>query len=94
MTVQQRIPLKAVPSQTLTTRLGDQDVRIDLRQASTGLYASVYLASVPVVQGRLCRNLVKLVRGGMVGDLYFYDTQRLADPDYAGLADRFRLYWS
>ena len=95
MTMQ--IPLAAIPNQTLSIRLGDQSCRINLRQCSTGLYLDLLVNDAPIVQGVICRNLVKLVREpylGFVGDLYFLDTQGASDPAYDGLARRFMLLWT
>ncbi len=87
------IPLKAVPAQTLTVRLGDQDTKIDMRQTSTGIYVSVYISGVAIVLGRAALNLVKIVRRGMIGDVFFYDTQGASDPIYTGLGSRFILIY-
>lgn len=97
------IPLQPVPAQTLTTQLADQNIRIDMRQLSTGFFVDVYLSvtdsatnattSVPLIQGRLARNLTKIVRGMLDGDLYFYDTQGVNDPAYDGLGSRYILLW-
>lgn len=91
-----RIPLVAVPSQTLATQLGQQSCRIAVFQKSTGLYLNLYAGGKAIALGVLCRDRVWLVRDaylGFTGDLCFIDTRGTQDPDYTGLADRFELVW-
>jgi hypothetical protein len=88
------IPIKATPSQTFKCVLGGQYCRITIRTLSTGLYLDLLVNNSPIIQGRLCPNDVLLVRQayrGFIGDLVFYDTQGLDDPDYAGLGGRYQL---
>lgn len=90
---QYSIPLQAVPSQTLTVTLGGQPCRIDVRQAATGLFLSLFVNEQPVATGRLCLNLVRLIRRGFTGDLFFADTQGASDPTWDGLDGRYVLWW-
>lgn len=87
------IPLRATPSQTLTVLLASQNCRIDLRTKRTGLYFDLYVDEEPVVQGVLCLNLVRLVRRGIVGDLFWLDTRGTDAPTYDGLENRYYLIY-
>lgn len=91
-----RIPLVAVPAQSLTITLGLQRCQIAVYQKSTGLYFDLFLAGLPVAVGVLCCNRTNLVRNkytAFVGNLAFIDTMGSLDPDYTGLASRFRLVY-
>lgn len=95
MTLQ--IPLIATPSQRLSVQLGAQSCSIKVYQKSTGLYLDLSILDTPIVTGVLCHNDVLLVRSiadGFTGDLYFHDTQGVADPTYDGLGSRFVLLWT
>lgn len=88
------IPLTATPSQEFSVTLGNQLCRIKVYQKSTGLFLDLFVSDRPIVQGALCRDRVRIVRHaylGFVGDLAFIDTMGRADPEYAGLGDRFQL---
>lgn len=90
----QIIPTQAIPSQTLTVQLADQNCQIKIGQKSTGLFIDLYVNSILIIGGVLCENLNRIVRSlylGFVGDLTFIDNQGSDDPDYSGLGDRFSL---
>lgn len=92
----QIIPLSATPSQTFDTVLGDQNCSIKLYQKSTGLYIDVSVDGTPVATAVICRDRVKLVRygyRGFVGNLAFFDTQGVDDPQYDGLGSRYKLVY-
>lgn len=91
-----RIPLVAVPAQTLSVTLGTQRCIISLYQKSTGLYFDLSVAGAPVVAGMVCRNRTNLVRASYAafsGDLAIIDTTGNDDPDYTGLGTRFQLVY-
>ena len=95
MTVQ-TIPLAAVPSQTLSTVLGQTPVRLNIRQRRTGLFVDVLTQDVPVVSGVKALDRTFLIRAaykGFPGDLYFVDTQGTDAPTYDGLGSRYLLLW-
>lgn len=88
------IPLRAVPNQTLTVLLGNQNCRINVYQKFFGLYLDLAIGSTPIVAGVVCENANPIVRYaylGFVGDLAFIDTQGSADPVYTGLGSRWQL---
>jgi hypothetical protein len=88
------IPLKPLPSQTLSVNLGGQSCRISLYQKTTGLYCDVFVNDTPIVIGSLCQNLNPIVRAaytGFVGELALYDTWGEDDPVYTELGDQFQL---
>ena len=90
------IPLVAVPSQTLTTMLGQTPVRLRIRQRRTGLFVDVLSQDVPVIEGVKALDRTKIVRAayrGFPGDLFFVDTQGTTDPAYDGLGTRYLLLW-
>ena len=91
-----RIPLAAKPSQVTTVQLGSQNCRIKVYQKRTGLFVDIDINNTPIIRGVLCRDRVWLVRRAnpiFAGDMAFIDTQGTSDPEYSGLADRFRLVW-
>lgn len=88
------IPLAAVPSQSVSILLANQNCQIVVSQKSTGLFVDLYSNNVLVVGGVIGRNLVRLVRSlymGFAGDLLFIDTEGTDDPEYTGLGGRFSL---
>lgn len=91
-----RIPLTAIPAQTINVQLGGQSARLTVYQKRTGLYLDLTVGGAAVVTGALCRDRCKIVRGtyqGFTGDLAFIDTQGTSDPEYSGLGARFDLVW-
>lgn len=91
-----RIPLIAVPSQSLAVNLASQRCEIQVDQKSTGVFFSMRVDGVSVTSFKMCRDRVSLVRGGylpFVGTLAFMDTQGLNDPDYKGFGTRFHLVY-
>ena len=94
----QILPLSAVPSQTFSVQLSNQNCLINLYQKNTGLYFDLFINNNPVIQSMLCLNEVGLVREsylGFVGQLVFVDTQGSSDPTYDGLGSRYLLtYWT
>ena len=96
MTVQV-VPLGAVPSQTLSIVLADQDCSISIYTLSTGLYFDLSVSDAPITRTKVCRNLGRLLLDreylGFVGDFLFYDTQGELDPEYVGLGTRWLLLY-
>lgn len=96
----QTIPLRAVPSQTLSVQLDGQSCQINVKQLFYGVFVDLYVDNVAVILGVQAENLNRIVRDaylGFAGDLFFYDTQTTSeggsDPDYAGFGDRFVLIY-
>lgn len=90
------IPLQAVPSQRITVLLANQNCQIKVYQKTTGVYLDLYINDAPIVTGVVCRDRVALVRDsylGFVGDLSFFDTQGVADPEYGGIGARYQLVY-
>ncbi|MDX3986173.1 MAG: hypothetical protein QHC88_13055 [Achromobacter sp.] len=91
-----KIPLRAVPSQSLNVVLAGQSCQINVYEKSTGLYLDLFLSHRPIVTAALCHDRVRIVREayrGFVGDLSFLDTRGHADPVYTGLGGRFVLVY-
>ena len=87
-----QIPLQAVANQSVSADLGGQNARINIYERSDNLYCDVYVDNTLVIGGVICQNLNRIVRNsylGFIGDLGFFDTQGVSDPDYTGLASRF-----
>lgn len=91
------VPLQAVPAQTFSVQLGNQNVNLTLRQLSTGLYMNIEVDTTEIVGLVLCENLNRIVRSlylGFKGDFFFYDTSGDGyDPFWTGLGSRFLLYY-
>lgn len=88
------IPTTAVPSQSFTVSLDDQDCAINIYQKSTGLYIDLVSNGVQILQTMLCRDRAGLVMFpylGFLGQLAFFDTQGTSDPTYDGLGTRYIL---
>lgn len=90
------IPLAAVPSQSLSIVLANQNCQINVYQKTTGVYLDLYVNNAPIVTGVICRDRVKIVRQaylGFTGDLSFFDTQGTTDPAYAGFGTQYQLVY-
>jgi hypothetical protein len=95
--LRQIVPLLAVPAQTLTTTLNGQYTQINVYQRRTGLFVDVGVTGALIIAGVIALDRNWIVRDaylGFVGDLAFWDSQGLQDPDYTGLNSRYFLgYW-
>lgn len=102
----QTIPLQAVPAQTVSVLLGNQQCTINIYQRFFGLFLDLYLTQqivspnpvvpTPIVIGAICWNLNFIVRYeylGFSGDLAFMDTQGDGSPIFTGLGSRFQLVY-
>lgn len=92
----ERIPLTAVPNQTLAVMLGPQPCRINVRQRRTGLFIDLYIQDVPIALGVKAVDRTYLIRDDgsiFTGDLFFVDEQGEADPHFDGLGSRWQLAW-
>ena len=95
----QEVPLQPVPNQTFQVQLGGQGCIFSIAQSAYGLFMSLSANGVPILNGQVCQNLNRLVRGaylGFIGNLTFVDTQGgndPADPVYTGLGTRYRLIY-
>jgi len=93
------IPLQALPNQTISVTLNNQNCTITARQTSTGLYTSLAVNNAPIISGVISQNLNVIVRDaylGFIGDLAWIDTQPdpvygPSDPFYSGIGTRFFL---
>jgi hypothetical protein len=92
-----RIPLQAVPNQTLAVTLARQPVQLAVRQNGGSLYIDVMHNGLYIVRTRICRNRQRLLLDagyrGFAGDFMFVDTQGSDDPQYAGLGVRYQLLY-
>lgn len=90
------IPLSPIPNQTFAVRLGQQETQITLTWRNQRLFADVSANGKLLVLGRLCLNQTPIIHApyrGFVGDLLFHDRNGNDNPHFAGLGNRFKLYW-
>ncbi|MBU9656059.1 phage baseplate plug family protein [Burkholderia cenocepacia] len=90
------VPLMANPSQKLSVLLAGQNCQISVYQKTTGLYLDLSVNNAPIKSGIICRDRVRLIRYaylGFIGDLTFFDTQGVDDPQYSGLGTRWQLVY-
>ncbi len=92
-----RIPLQAIPNQTLAVTLARQPVQLALRQNGASMFIDVMNNGLYVVRTRICRNRQRLLLDarykGFIGDFMFVDTQGDTDPQYADLNSRYLLLY-
>lgn len=91
-----RIPLQAIPSQTLRTELDGQDATIHLYYRFGNMYMDLYIGNDAVQLGAVCRfgaSIIQRTNTIFKGSLHFLDMVGDADPMYAYLDDRFRLFY-
>lgn len=91
------VPLTPTPAQTFTITLAGQNVRINLYQKDTGLFADVKVNDAYIVAGVRCLNASPLVGSGYMGfkgNLTFLDLEGDEEPTYVGLGDRFFLAYT
>lgn len=90
-----RVPIIAAPAQSLKVNLGGQRCEIEINQKYPGgVFLSLTVNGVSVVNYAICRDRVSIVRHSylnFVGTLSFVDTQGTSDPDYTGFGSRFQL---
>lgn len=92
-----RIPLQAVPNQTLAVTVASQSAQLALRQNGNALYFDLISNGVSIVRTRICRDRQRLLLNmqyrGFVGDFALVDTRGTLDSQYWGLGSRFQLYY-
>lgn len=92
-----RVPLAAVPNQTLSVVLGGQPCQIALRQNGANMYFDLRVNNADVVLSRIVRNKQLLLLDAKYrnfrGDFLFNDAQGDAQPVFTGLDSRYFLYY-
>lgn len=92
-----RIPIQAVPNQTLAVTLVRQAAQIAIRQNGNNLFFDLQLNGGYIVRTRICRDRQRLLLDakyrGFVGDFAFVDTQGVTNPNYVGLGARYQLFY-
>lgn len=92
-----RIPLQAVPNQTLAVNLARQAVQIALRFNGNAIYFDLLKDGAYIVRSRICRDRQRLLLDskykGFIGDFVFVDTQGIDDPHFIGLNTRYQLIY-
>lgn len=92
----QAIPLQAIPSQEVSVSLNGQLCTLDIYQKYTGVYMDIYVDNELILGGAQCLNMNRVVISGylgLVGDLAFFDTQGIEDPNYTQFGTRFILLY-
>lgn len=95
----QEIPMQPIANQAFQVQLGGQPCLFEVYQSAYGLFMNLSVGASGILNGQICQNLNRLVRGaylGFVGNLCFVDTQGGGDPQdpvYTGLGSRFRLIY-
>lgn len=91
------VPTSAVPSQTFSIVLANQDCQIALRQNGDAMYFDLVANGAPVVTARIVRNKQRLLLDAQyhrfVGDFIFNDTQGDTWPQWQGLNVRYQLFY-
>ncbi|WP_261534715.1 phage baseplate plug family protein [Burkholderia multivorans] len=90
------LPITARPAQNFSVLLGGQNCQISVYQKTTGLYLDLSVNNAAIKSGIICRDRVLLIRHaylGFTGDLTFFDTQGVEDPQYSGLGSRWQLVY-
>lgn len=90
------IPLSAIPFQTVSVVINDQNYRITVRQNGDFLYSSLMVDDEQVTD-----NVIAVANGALIPwaqtvadtQLYWWDTQGNERPQYDGLGDRWRLVY-
>lgn len=88
------VPTIAVPSQTLTALINNQNTGLNIYQKGAYLFMDVLLNNTQVIGGVICQNLNVIIRNaylGYIGDFAWIDTQGSDDPQYTGLNSRWFL---
>lgn len=96
----QRIPLRAVPNQSLEIVLGGQNCTLRLYTRAVAmvehLFCDLAVDRALVVAGQICQDMTPLIlyrHLAFEGQLFFVDMQGDEPPRWHGLDDRFRLVW-
>ncbi|MEX3628084.1 MAG: hypothetical protein VB138_00100 [Burkholderia sp.] len=90
------LPITPKPAQNFSVLLAGQNCQISVYQKTTGLYLDLSVNNAAIKSGIVCRDRVLLIRHaylGFIGDLTFFDTQGVDDPQYSGLGARWQLVY-
>jgi hypothetical protein len=88
------IPLMAVPSQRLQTKIDGKTYSLTLTQRTTGMFIDVYVDGVAVCLGVVCIDRAPITSLGFDGAFVFIDnTNSSANPEYSLLNDSVFLYY-
>lgn len=92
-----QIQLAAVPNQTLSVTLAQQNAQLALRQNGNYMYFDLAVDGGPIVTQRICLDRQPLLEDvkyrGFVGDFKWYDIQGNQPPNYLGIGTRFYLMY-
>lgn len=89
-----RIPLQAVPSQSVNVVLSGQPCTIQLRQIGGRQYLSLSVNGTVICQNVLLVNRSAIIRAkykGFIGEIASIDTQGDEPPEYTGWNTRWVL---
>ena len=91
-----KIPLQAVPAQSLKVKLADQNCQIRVYYRFGSTYLDLTAGGVVVVTGAICRdrqNIIQIAQNAFSGALLFVDMLGTSDPLYSGFGERWRLFY-
>lgn len=92
-----QVPLQAVPSQSVSVTLSNQNCQLNVYWTAYGLFMDVYVAGTLIIGGVICQNQNVIVRDaylGFIGDFMFFDNSGAgADPVYTGLGTTYSLLY-
>lgn len=92
-----RIPLLAVPSQTLALVLEGRACTLDLRTMGARLFCNMDVDGAVAWRGAVCLDRVDIrpaAGHGLPGTLFFVDALGTSEPVWTGLGDRFALVYA
>jgi len=95
MTIQS-LPLQVSSNQQLRATLSNQQCIIELNDTQFGLFFSLNVGGVNIVNSVLSYNktlLIAAVYTGFIGNFMFNDTQGTSDPTWQGLGTQYELLY-
>ena len=88
------IPLMAVPSQRLQTKIDGKAYSLTLTQRTTGMFIDIYVDGVAVCLGVVCIDRAPITALGFDGGFVFIDNSgNSVNPQYLLLNDSVFLYY-
>ena len=91
------IPLSAIPAQSFTITLNEQNCRLKIYTRGARTYMDLYVDGEAVRQGMLCLSGTRVLQyktADFDGDFFFVDFKsEFQAPYYTGFDDRFRLFY-
>lgn len=93
----QQISIQAIPNQSASVLLDDQECEIHLRQLGNSLFMSLKVDDESIFDNVYCPIAVPINGApvlGFSGALFFTDTKGKEPPQWEGLGDRWLLFYA